>query len=187
MTLLDGSGWQLTVWWRLKKLVIAVDLGKGKSGFLWRDYCVSTACWDPKCAAWSVELVIKRGGWRKNEPFPWKLHKGQRDVQVPPPGTQVLSGSCYSSTGFNKIHPFTCCRSRNASLHLLLLFSIHNWPLLWLTLDNIIYSIRCQNAWKNVKELMEPSLYLLITWRKKSDEIIVGKWGGWGGKLEITV
>lgn len=67
-------------------------------------------------------------------------------------------------------HPSTCCRSRTASLHLVLLFSIYNGPVLWLILDNIIYSVRCQNVCKNVKELMEPSLYLLITRRKREKE-----------------
>lgn len=192
MALLDGTGWQLMVWWRLKKLVIAGGLGKGKSEFLWRDYCSSTACWDPKCAAWSVELVIKRGGWRKSEPFPWKQHS-KRSGMCKFQHLQALRYclALVPAAEDSIKHPSMCCRSRNASLHLVLLFSTHNGPLPWLILDNIIYSIRCQNVGKNVKEPMELSLYLLITWRKKkmeekkSDEIVVRKLRG--GKLDIKV
>lgn len=73
--------------------------------------------------------------------------KVRGDGQVPPPsGTQGLFGSCCSSTGFKK-RPIHVLQEQKC-LHLVLLFSIHNRPLPWLTLDNIIYSIRCKNDCK---------------------------------------
>lgn len=189
MTLLDGTGWQLMVWWCLKKLVITLGLGRGESGFLWRDYCAATERWDPKWAAGSVELVIK-SGLGKERALP--METGQQKVRgmCTFHHLQALSYCLALATAAQGSikHPLTCCRSRNANLHLVLLFSIHNRPLLWLMLDNIIYSICCQNVCKNVKELMKPSLYLSITWskkKKKGDEIVLGKWGG--KKLEIKV
>lgn len=114
MTLLDGMCWQLMVWWRLKKLVIAVGLLNSKAGFLPRDYSTPTASWDPKfatmkCWQWyslTLACVPREKEWvaeRSSHSYWNNATKSRREmhVQLQPSGTQLLFGYCYSGKRFD--------------------------------------------------------------------------------------